>query len=86
MNDITADKILETYYEKKPRLAWAMSEDVLKQVRRLKKSDGEYIWTPDLVYNKPGTMVGLEIIISQAVIEPGFELVILHEDGSAQAL
>lgn len=84
---ITTDDIIQKLHECTPRLAWAMSEAVLMQIRRLKKADGTYIWKPDLIHDGyPGFMLGIEIIISQAVMEPGYELVIIKKDGSIQIL
>lgn len=82
--DITAEKIIDTYYNEKPRLLWKIDHDTYGQVKKIRDASGVYLWTPDLVYKeKPGQLLGMEI----ALVDPTdmgaiFNLVIVYSENT----
>ncbi|WP_075214454.1 phage major capsid protein [Mongoliimonas terrestris] len=59
---ITADDLIDTFYSiKSPyaaRGAWLMSRGTMAAVRKLKDTDGAYLWQPALASGQPPTLLG----------------------------
>ncbi len=76
--EITADKVIDTYYDARPRYLWKLDRDTYCNVRRLQDATGKYLWTPDLEYEeKPGYLLGIEISL---VDSPSFKLVLIYSE------
>ena len=46
---------------------WIMGDDMVKLIRKLVDSNGQYIWQPGLTANAPDTILGRPVIVSTAV-------------------
>jgi HK97 family phage major capsid protein len=74
---ITADNIIDTYhlvpvpYRTSPKFSWLMSDAVLKTVRKLKTTNGDFIFSPNntgagqMVVGLPATIYGVPYALSQ---------------------
>lgn len=60
--DFTADNLIDLELELKKgyrqNAAWMFSKSVLRKLRKLKDSDGNYIWTPGLAEGSRSTILG----------------------------
>lgn len=74
---IAADDLINTKYFLKPqywgKAAWAFHRDAIKQVRKLKDSNGQYVWSPggigqaSLAQGAPDTILDLPFFASEYV-------------------
>lgn len=59
---IKTDGLIEALYTLKPQhrrnSRWVFHRDAVRQIRRLKTSDGQYIWAPVMASDAPGTILG----------------------------
>ena len=74
---ITADNIIDTYhsvpvaYRTSPKFSWLLSDAVLKTVRKLKTSNGDFIFSPNntgagqMTVGLPATIYGVPYALSQ---------------------
>lgn len=60
------DKLLDMIYSMKQvyrsGARWHMNRNVLSAVRKLKNSDGDYLWAPGLAVGQPATLLGYSIL------------------------
>lgn len=76
--EITADKVIDTYYDGRPRYLWKLDRDTYIQIKMLQDSNGKHLWTPDLEHEeKPGYLLGIEISL---VDTPSFKLVLIYSE------
>ena len=72
----TEDKVIKIYNEGKIQRVWEMDKHTHKEIRCIKRSNGEYMWIPDTQYpGGLGTLLGCEIKI---VDEPGIRLALVY--------
>lgn len=68
---ITADELLDLYHSlSRPYRAgatWVMNDSTAKLVRKLKDSNGQYIWQPGLQAGQPDVLLGRAAIASDAM-------------------
>lgn len=66
---LTADDFIDMKMSLKPghrkNAVWVMSTEVLKDVMKLKDSQGNYIWQKSLVDGEPETILGIPVIESE---------------------
>ena len=59
---ITADEIMDLYYSLKSpyrkKAVWLLNDSTIKAIRKLKDSNGQYLWQPSLVAGTPDTLLG----------------------------
>jgi HK97 family phage major capsid protein len=60
---INAKYALKGQYQKTAR--WIFHRDALSGIRKLKDGDGQYLWQPGLVADKPDTILGLQFFMSE---------------------
>lgn len=76
--EVTADKIIDVYYDAKPRYLWKLDRNTYDQIKTMKNANGRYLWSPDLEYEeKPGYLLGIEIGI---VDNPSLKIVLIHSE------
>lgn len=72
---ITADELIDLQhslaqkYRKNAR--FMVSDAALKAVRKLKTTDGQYIWQPGLQAGVPGTLLGSPVLTNEFMAAPG---------------
>jgi len=68
---ITADNLIDTFHSLgrayRDNATWIMGDDMVKLIRKLVDSDGQYIWQPGLVAGAPDTIFNRPVIVSSAV-------------------
>ena len=66
---ISADDLINTKMSLRPeyrsKAVWVMSTEVLKDVMKLKATDGRYLWQPAIALGEPATILGLPVIESE---------------------
>jgi HK97 family phage major capsid protein len=62
---INAKYSLKEPYLRSPNLRWIVSRELLKQVRKIKDGDGQYVWRPGLATDRPDTLLDVPYIISE---------------------
>ncbi|WP_147612320.1 phage major capsid protein [Treponema pectinovorum] len=66
---ITSDDIMEMYMKLRPgyrrNAVWVLNTAVLKDVMKLKDSNGQYLWHESLRVGEPSTLMGLPVIESE---------------------
>ena len=60
---INAKYALKAQYQKTAR--WIFHRDAISGIRKLKNGDGEYLWQPGVVGDKPDTILELPFFISE---------------------
>ena len=72
---ITADELIDLYYSLKAPYrsdaVWMLNDSTMKQIRKLKSGDGQYIWQPSLREGGYDTLLGKPIRISPFFPEIG---------------
>ena len=67
---VTSDEVLDLYYslssQYRRSAAWVVGTDTIKAIRKLKDSNGQYIWQPGLGA-EPDTLLGRPVFESSAV-------------------
>ena len=70
---ITADELIDLYYSLKApyraNAVWLLNDSTMKQIRKLKSGDGQYLWVPALREGGYDTLLGKPIRISPAFPE-----------------
>ena len=59
---ITADELIDLFYSLKApyrkKAVWVLNDSTIKAIRKLKDSQGQYLWQPSLVAGTPDTLLG----------------------------
>ena len=59
---VTADELMDLYYSLKSpyrkKSVWVLNDSTIKAIRKLKDSNGQYLWQPSLVAGTPDTILG----------------------------
>jgi len=59
---ITADEVIDLFYSLKApyrkNAVWVLNDATVKQIRKLKDGNGQYLWQPSLVAGSPDTILG----------------------------
>ena len=59
---VTADELIDLFYSLKSpyrkKSVWVLNDSTIKAVRKLKDSNGQYLWQPSLVAGTPDTILG----------------------------
>lgn len=59
---ITADELIDLFYSLKSpyrkKSVWVLNDSTIKAIRKLKDSNGQYLWQPSLVAGTPDTILG----------------------------
>jgi HK97 family phage major capsid protein len=68
---ITADEIIDLYYSLKTpyrkNAVWMLNDATVKIIRKLKDTDGNYIWQPSLAAGTPDMIMGNKVVTSAAM-------------------
>lgn len=71
---ITADEVIDLYHALghlyRARATWMMSDTAIKLIRKLKDSNGVYLWQPGLTMGQPDTILGRPLITNNSVAVP----------------
>ena len=71
---VTADECIDLFYALgrpyRARAVWLTSDTMIKTIRKLKDSDGQYLWQPGLQAGEPDRLLGRPIITSSYVPAP----------------
>lgn len=74
---VTADELIDHQhkidpaYRQDPSCGWMFNDTFLKGIRKLKDSEGRYIWQrPDLALGTPGTLLDKPYHLNQAMADP----------------
>ncbi len=71
---ITADEVIDLYHALKrvyrAQARWLTSDAVIKLIRKLKDSNGQYIWQPGLQADEPDRILARPVIVSDYVPAP----------------
>lgn len=66
---ISADDLINMKMSLRPeyrnKAVWVMSTEVLKDVMKLKATDGRYLWQPAIALSEPATILGFPVIESE---------------------
>ena len=72
---ITADEIIDLYYSLKApyrkNAVWILNDSTVRAIRKLKDSNGQYLWQPALHEGEHETLMGKKIMTSPYVPEIG---------------
>jgi HK97 family phage major capsid protein len=60
---ITAKYTLKPQYW--PKAKWLFHRNVIRDIRKLKDSDGQYLWMPGLAGDRPDTIIDVPFIVSE---------------------
>lgn len=70
-NAVTADELIDLFHSLgrpyRPRAVWLMADATAKAVRKLKGSDGQYMWQPGLQAGQPDRLLSRPVAISDSV-------------------
>ena len=59
---VTADELMDLYYSLKSpyrkKSVWVLNDSTIKAIRKLKDSNGQYLWQPSLTAGMPDTILG----------------------------
>ena len=59
---VTADELMDLFYSLKSpyrrNAVWVLNDSTIKAIRKLKDSQGQYLWQPSLVAGTPDTLLG----------------------------
>ena len=59
---VTADELIDLYYSLKSpyrkKSVWVLNDSTIKAIRKLKDTNGQYLWQPSLVAGTPDTILG----------------------------
>jgi len=68
---ITADEVIDLYhslgYLYRQNAVWMMNDATAGYIRKLKDSDGQYLWQPGLAGGQPDTLLGRPVITNNAM-------------------
>lgn len=64
--DITADDLIDTFHDIKSAYSangsWLMNRGTMAKVRKLRDTDGSYLWQPSISAGNPATLLGRPVI------------------------
>lgn len=67
----TADELVDAKYTLKPqywrRARWLFHRDVLKEIRKLKDADNQYLWQPGMAADRPDTILDVPFLVNEFV-------------------
>lgn len=70
---LTADEVIDLYYSLKApyrkNAIWLLNDSTIKAIRKLKDSNGQYIWQPGIVANSTDTILGRPVKTSSFMPE-----------------
>lgn len=59
---VTADELIDLFYSLKSpyrkKSVWVLNDSTIKSIRKLKDTNGQYLWQPSLVAGTPDTILG----------------------------
>lgn len=59
---VTADELMDLYYSLKSpyrkKSVWVLNDSTIKSIRKLKDTNGQYLWQPSLTAGTPDTILG----------------------------
>ena len=67
----TADGLINAKYTlaspwlMSPNLRWVFHRDAVKMARKLKDGEGQYLWAPGLTIDRPDTLLGTPVLVSE---------------------
>lgn len=68
---VTADELVDLYHSLKPQYrqaaVWTMKDSTVKLVRKLKDSEGQYIWQPGLQAGQPDTILNAPLRVTDGM-------------------
>lgn len=68
---ITADELLDLFFSLKTgysrNATWVMNYSTIKEIRKLKDGNGNYIWTPALTVGAPDLLLGRPVVTADAM-------------------
>ncbi len=68
---ITADEVIDLYHSLnhlyRERAVWMMHDSTIKVIRKLKDSDGQYLWQPGLQSGQPDRLLGRPVITNNSM-------------------
>ncbi len=71
LTNATADQLIDAKYTLKAayyrRAQWLFHRDLIKRIRKLKDTDGNYLWRPGLASDRPDTILDLPFLINEFV-------------------
>lgn len=71
---ITGDNLIDTFHGLgrmyRARATWLTTDTMVKMIRKLKESTGQYIWQPGLVAGQPDTILGRPVSVSDFAPAP----------------
>ena len=73
VNAIVADELIDLYHSLDPayrageRLRWMMHDATVAAIRKLKDSDGQYLWQSGLQAGVPDRLLGVAVTLNQAM-------------------
>lgn len=68
--DVLMDALYGLKAEYRPNSAWFMNRATTKLVRKLKDSDGAYIWSPGIAAGQPATLLGYPVVAFEDMPDP----------------
>lgn len=72
---LTADEVIDMFYSiravYRPKASWVVGDGFEKAVRKLKDSNGNYLWQPSLTGGTPNTLLGRPVNVSANVSDLG---------------
>lgn len=72
---ITADELIDLFYSLKSpyrkNAVWILNDSTIKEIRKLKDSNGQYLWQASLVAGSPDTILGRPVKTSSYMDEMG---------------
>lgn len=72
---VTADELFDIYHSivsgYRSNATWVMNDATIAAVRKLKDSDGQYIWQPGLAAGRPDTILGRPVVADDALAAQG---------------
>ena len=74
-NAVTADELINIYYDLKEeyrsRATWRMNDKTEKAIRKLKNTDGDYIYSPAMSEGERPSLLGRPIVIDNSLPDMG---------------
>ena len=71
----TADDLINLYHSLltpyRKKAVWLMNDSTVQFIRKLKDSNGQYLWQPSLVAGTPNTILGCPVMVSRYMPEIG---------------
>lgn len=68
---ITADEVIDLYHSLdhlyRERAVWMINDSTIKVIRKLKDSDGQYLWQPGLQAGQPDRLLGRPVITNNSM-------------------